>query len=82
MSLLSVADTSNRLSRIILPTTICIIVIVTFDFSANGKVTVHSDHTEDWRVTVVDTGLNTMTGGRLKRLKDYISGEPFSYDLR
>ena len=28
---------------------------MTFDFSANGKVTVHSDHTEDWRVTVVDT---------------------------
>lgn len=50
---------------------------MTFDFSANGKVTVHSDHTEDWRVTVVDTGLNTMTGGRLKRVKDYISGEPF-----
>ena len=43
---------------------------MTFDLSANGKVTVHSDHTEDWRVTVVDTGLNTMTGGRLKRVKD------------
>ena len=50
---------------------------MTFDFSANGKVTVHNDHTEDCKVTIVDTGLNTMTGGRLKRVKDYISGEPF-----
>lgn len=50
---------------------------ITFDFSANGEVTVHSDHTEDWKVTVVDTGLNTMTGGRIRRVRDYIAGEPF-----
>ena len=46
---------------------------VTFDFSNNGKVTVHSDHTEDWKVTVVDTGLNTLTGGRIKRIGKYLN---------
>lgn len=50
---------------------------VTFDFSANGKMIIHSDRTEDWKVTVVDTGLNTMTGGRIKRVKDYIGSESF-----
>lgn len=76
MSLLSVADTSNRYQELF-ANYYMYNSDMTFDFSANGKVTVHSDHTEDWRVTVVDTGLNTMTGGRLKRVKDYISGEPF-----
>ena len=33
-------------------------------------MTVHNEHTEDWRVTVVDTGLDTLTGGRLKRYAD------------
>lgn len=50
---------------------------ITFDFSAGGKVTVHNDHTEDWKVTVVDTGLNTMTGGRIRRVRDYIGDESF-----
>lgn len=50
---------------------------ITFDFSFGGKMTVHNDYTENWKVTVVDTGLNTMTGGRLKRVKDYIKDEPF-----
>lgn len=51
---------------------------VTFDFSNNAKVTVHSDHTEDWKVTVVDTGLNSMTGGRIKRIGKYLNtNEPF-----
>lgn len=49
----------------------------TFDFSAGGNIIVHSDHTEDWKVTVVDTGLTTMTGGRIKRVKDYIGNETF-----
>lgn len=51
---------------------------VTFDFT-NGKkeVTVHHNTAEPWRVTIVDTGLNTMTGGRVKRIKDYIGNEPF-----
>ena len=34
-------------------------------------------HTEDWEVTVVDTGLNTMTGGRIKRIQPYVAGETF-----
>ena len=50
---------------------------VTFDFIHSGRVQTHSDHSERWQVTVVDTGLNTMTGGRIKRVKDYIGDEPF-----
>src|SRR5574344_275989 len=50
---------------------------VTFDFSVGGKVTIHSDVSEHWKVTVVDTGLNTMTGGRIKRIRDYIGNESF-----
>lgn len=51
---------------------------VTFDFS-NGKneMTVHESHLEPWKVTVVDTGYNTMTGGRIKRIQKYVSNEPF-----
>jgi glucose-1-phosphate cytidylyltransferase len=49
---------------------------ITFDMK-NNTVQVHSKHSEPWTVTVVDTGLNTMTGGRIKRVKDYIQGEPF-----
>lgn len=51
---------------------------ITFDFT-NGKneMIVHRNTSEPWKVTVVDTGLNTMTGGRIKRIKDYVSGEPF-----
>ena len=50
---------------------------VTFDFTAENKMTVHSIHTEPWKVTIVDTGLNTMTGGRVKRIKDFIGDETF-----
>ena len=50
---------------------------VTFDFSKNGKVITHTDNSEDWKVTIVDTGLNTMTGGRIKRIKKYIDDGPF-----
>ena len=38
---------------------------------------VHNKHTEPWKVTVVDTGLNTQTGGRVKRIRDYIGNETF-----
>ena len=38
---------------------------------------VHKNAAEPWRVTVVDTGLSTMTGGRVRRVRDYIGGEPF-----
>ena len=50
---------------------------ITFDFTNGRDIIVHSKHAEPWKVTVVDTGLNTMTGGRIKRVKDYIGNEPF-----
>lgn len=51
---------------------------ISFDFS-NGKkeMTVHHSHLEPWKVTVVDTGYNTMTGGRIKRVQEYIGNETF-----
>lgn len=51
---------------------------VTFDYN-NGKneMTIHQSHCEDWKVTVVDTGLNTMTGGRIKRIQPYVENETF-----
>jgi glucose-1-phosphate cytidylyltransferase len=51
---------------------------VTFDFThGDNNVIVHSHRTEPWKVTVVDTGLNTMTGGRVKRIAPYIGNETF-----
>ena len=51
---------------------------VTFDFTKGGNdVSIHNQYCEPWKVTVVDTGLNTMTGGRIKRIKDYVGNEPF-----
>ncbi len=50
---------------------------VTFDFGNSNNVTIHNKVAEPWRVTVVDTGLNTQTGGRIKRVQDYLNGEPF-----
>jgi len=44
---------------------------VTFDVK-NNKMEVHRKFAEPWKVTLVDTGLQTMTGGRLKRVKDYV----------
>ena len=50
---------------------------VTFDFSNGGEMTVHNNVAEPWKVTIVDTGLNTMTGGRIKRIQPYVGNEPF-----
>ena len=50
---------------------------VTFDFTQGNKVIVHNQKTEPWKVTVVDTGLYTMTGGRIKRIQKYVGNEPF-----
>ena len=50
---------------------------VTFDFSKNNNMTVHSNLSEPWKVTLVDTGLNTMTGGRIKRIQKYINNDSF-----
>ena len=49
---------------------------ITFDLQTN-RMKVHSNHSEPWTVSVIDTGLNTMTGGRIKRVKPYVGGEPF-----
>lgn len=50
---------------------------VTFDFTLGNAMEVHTNFTEPWRVTLVDTGLHTMTGGRVKRIKPYIGNESF-----
>jgi len=50
---------------------------VTFDFTTKNKMVVHNNNSEPWKVTLIDTGLNTMTGGRIKRVKEYLDNEPF-----
>ena len=51
---------------------------VTFDFrGGKNEMIVRQSHTEPWSVTVADTGLNTMTGGRIKRVQRYVGDEPF-----
>lgn len=50
---------------------------ITFDFTKGNEIVVHNKYLEKWKVTVVDTGINTMTGGRLKRIEKYIDNEPF-----
>lgn len=49
---------------------------VTFDFSTNNTI-IHSNHTDPWKVSVIDTGINTMTGGRIKRIGPLIGKESF-----
>lgn len=51
---------------------------VTFDMRTN-QMQVHQEHAEPWRVTLVDTGEHSLTGGRLKRVKDYIGDETFCF---
>lgn len=50
---------------------------VTFDYTNGQNIILHNQHTEPWKVTVVDTGYSTNTGGRIKRVKEYIGDEPF-----
>lgn len=51
---------------------------VTFDFTTNtNRMEVHANNSEPWKVTLIDTGLNTMTGGRIKRVAPYIGNEAF-----
>ena len=50
---------------------------ITFDFTNGNEVIVHQKHIEPWKVTVIDTGLGTMTGGRIKRVREHLNGEPF-----
>jgi len=49
---------------------------VTIDLS-NNNLTYHNSNSEPWKVTLVDTGLETMTGGRLRKVQKYIANEPF-----
>ncbi|MDR3395067.1 MAG: glucose-1-phosphate cytidylyltransferase [Parasulfuritortus sp.] len=51
---------------------------VTFDMK-NNQMKVHHQHAEPWQVTLVDTGENTMTGGRLRRVSDYLDDERFCF---
>jgi glucose-1-phosphate cytidylyltransferase len=50
---------------------------VTFDFSNGGKMTIHNNVSEPWKVTIIDTGIDTMTGGRIKRVQSFIGDETF-----
>jgi len=50
---------------------------VTFDFRNNSERIIHQHTAEPWKVTLVNTGLETMTGGRIKRVRPYLGDEPF-----
>lgn len=51
---------------------------VSFDFrEGKNEMTIHHSYLEPWKVTVIDTGYNTMTGGRIKRIQKYVGNEPF-----
>lgn len=50
---------------------------ITFDFNNDNKMIIHNNVAEPWKVTLIDTGLDTMTGGRLKRVKEYLGNETF-----
>lgn len=50
---------------------------ITFDFTDANKMIIHNNIAEPWRVTLVDTGLNTQTGGRIKRVHKYIGNDAF-----
>ncbi len=51
---------------------------ITFDMSTNEQI-VHQNYSEPWRVTLVDTGENTLTGGRLLRVRHHLTNEPFCF---
>lgn len=50
---------------------------VTFDFSKDNEIVIHQKYVEPWRVTLIETGQDSMTGGRVKRAKKYIGDETF-----
>lgn len=50
---------------------------ITFDFANDNQMIIHNNVAEPWKVTLVDTGLHTQTGGRIKRVQKYIGDEPF-----
>lgn len=50
---------------------------ITFDFSNENNMIIHNNQAEPWKVTMVDTGLNTMTGGRIKKVGKYLENDTF-----
>ena len=52
---------------------------VTFDMANNNAMQIHQQHAEPWKITLIDTGENTMTGGRLKRVAPYLDGDDFCF---
>jgi len=50
---------------------------ITLDFTSSNRMTIHNNVAEPWKVTLVDTGLHTMTGGRIKRIQEYVGNETF-----
>ncbi len=50
---------------------------ITFDFTQGNQCLINHSAAEPWKVTIVDTGLNTMTGGRIKRIQKYVGNESF-----
>ena len=50
---------------------------ITFDFTNNGEIVIHNNESEPWKVTVIDTGLYTQTGGRINRIKQYVGENHF-----
>lgn len=50
---------------------------VTFDLTNNNQMIVHDKKSEPWKVTIVDTGLESLTGERIRRVKNYVNGEKF-----
>src|SRR6266545_1243354 len=50
---------------------------ITFDFRKNNEEIIHNHAAEPWKVTLVNTGLETLTGGRVKRVQQYVGNEPF-----
>jgi glucose-1-phosphate cytidylyltransferase len=52
---------------------------VTFDMASNNDVQIHQQHAEPWKITLIDTGEDTLTGGRLKRVHQYLNDEDFCF---
>lgn len=50
---------------------------ITFDLSNENEMLIHKSSAEPWKITIADTGLNTMTGGRVKRIEKYVENETF-----
>ena len=50
---------------------------ITFDLTNGNNLEIHNNVSEPWKVTIIDTGLQTMTGGRIKRIQKYIGSKPF-----